>query len=46
MPRFSKTKTTDRREAREVLKQKYRELEAAKGGFVFMPGPCLQSRRQ
>ena len=33
------TKTTDKREAREVLKQKYRELEAAKGGFVTMPGP-------
>jgi integrase len=33
------TKTTDVRAAREVLKQKYRELEAAKGGFVYMPGP-------
>jgi hypothetical protein len=33
------TKTTDKREAREVLKQKRRELEAAKGGFVTMPGP-------
>lgn len=33
------TKTTDARAAREVLKQKYRELEAAKGGFVTMPGP-------
>lgn len=33
------SKTTDKREAREVLKQKYRELEAAKGGFVTMPGP-------
>jgi integrase len=33
------TKTTDKREAREILKQKSRELEAAKGGFVTMPGP-------
>jgi integrase len=33
------TKTTDKHEAREVLRQKYRELEAAKGGFISMPGP-------
>jgi hypothetical protein len=33
------TKTTDVRAARQVLKQKRRELEAVKGGFVYMPGP-------
>ena len=40
------TKTTDTREAREVLKQKCRELEAAKGGFVTMPGPRGQARHR
>ena len=32
------TKTTDKREAQDILKQKFRELEAAKGGFHTMPG--------
>src|SRR2546422_4941248 len=32
------TKTCDKRQALEVLKAKRQELEAARGGFISMPG--------
>jgi integrase len=36
---FQSTRTADKRQALEILKAKRQELEAARGGYINMPGP-------